>query len=104
MWKLRAFATRSWKQGCSAPHSDATRHNRRVMENFRSVLLGIGALLITAGSVLADETVKIGGSRAILITPAAPKASVILMPGGNGAIHAGDHGDIYALKGNQLVR
>jgi hypothetical protein len=74
------------------------------MEGFRSALLGIGALLITAGSVLADETLKIGGSRAILIMPAAPKASVILLPGGNGAIHAGDHGDIYALTGNQLVR
>ncbi len=74
------------------------------MEGFRSALLCIGALLVTASSVLADETVKIAGSRAILIMPAAPKASVILLPGGNGAIHAGDHGDIYALTGNQLVR
>lgn len=60
--------------------------------------------LVAATSALADETVTVGGSRAVLIKPASPKASVILMPGGNGAIHAGDHGDIYALKGNQLVR
>ena len=30
--------------------------------------------------------------------------SVILMPGGSGAIAAGDNGDIHALNFNQLVR
>jgi hypothetical protein len=29
---------------------------------------------------------------------------VILLPGGDGAIRAGDHGDIHGLLGNQLVR
>jgi len=73
--------------------------------NLRSIFLAFLALFAAATtSVLADETVTVGGSRAVLIKPAAPKASVILMPGGNGAIHAGDHGDILALKGNQLVR
>src|SRR3954468_17822840 len=52
----------------------------------------------------ADETVTIGGSRAVLIRPKAPRASVILMPGGDGAIRAGDQGDIHGLLGNQLVR
>lgn len=52
----------------------------------------------------ADETVSIGGSNAVLIKPKAPRASVILMPGGSGAIAAGDHGDIHGLQGNQLVR
>ena len=52
----------------------------------------------------ADETVNVGGSRAVLIKPAAPRASVILMPGGDGAIRAGDNGDIHGLMGNQLVR
>lgn len=60
--------------------------------------------LLAATPVLADETVTIAGSRAVLIKPAAPRASVILMPGGNGAIRAGDNGDIHALGGNQLVR
>ena len=62
------------------------------------------SLLCSTTPAFADETVTIGGSRAVLIKPAAPRASVILMPGGDGAIHAGDHGDIHGLQGNQLVR
>ena len=53
---------------------------------------------------LADETVTVGGSRAVLIKPSAPRGSVILLPGGDGAIRAGDSGDIHGLRGNQLVR
>lgn len=52
----------------------------------------------------ADETVSIAGSRAVLIKPAKPRASVILMPGGSGAINPGEHGEINGLRGNQLVR
>ena len=67
--------------------------------------LSAAAILVgLAGSAFADETVSIGGSRAVLIKPKAPRASVILMPGGSGAINAGDNGDIGALKFNQLVR
>ena len=67
---------------------------------------GLAVLLMAATSApaFADETVSIGGSRAVLIRPAAPRASVILLPGGSGAIEAGDHGDIHGLLGNQLVR
>src|SRR5882757_6656801 len=68
----------------------------------------LGAAGMLAGLVCAparaDETVSIGGSRAVLIKPKAPRASLILMPGGGGAISAGDHGDIHGLQGNQLVR
>jgi hypothetical protein len=39
-----------------------------------------------------------------LIKPKAPRASVILMPGGDGRIGVGDHGDVHALAFNQLVR
>src|ERR1035437_11196750 len=68
-------------------------------------LLGAAAVLagLVSGPAFADETVSIGGSRAVLIKPKAPRASVILMPGGNGAINAGDNGDIHGLKFNQLV-
>jgi hypothetical protein len=68
--------------------------------------LGVAAILfaLVGGSAFADETVSIGGSRAVLIKPKAPRASVILMPGGDGAIRAGDNGDINGLKFNQLVR
>ena len=70
------------------------------------VCLGVAAMLLSlvSGSALADETVTIGGSRAVLIKPASPRASVILMPGGSGAIAAGNHGDIHGLNFNQLVR
>jgi hypothetical protein len=69
-------------------------------------LLGAAAIFVVlvSGSAFADETVSIGGSRAVLIKPNAPRASVILLPGGNGGIAAGDHGEINALKFNQLVR
>src|SRR5216684_33380 len=69
-------------------------------------LLGAAAIFfgLVCGSAFADETVNIGGSRAVLIKPDAPRASVILLPGGDGAINAGDHGDIHSLNFNQLVR
>jgi hypothetical protein len=75
-----------------------------VPEYLRSAVLGFVALFAAATAALADETVTLGGSRAVLIKPAAPRASVILLPGGDGAIRAGDHGDIHGLKLNQLVR
>ena len=53
---------------------------------------------------LADESVSIGDSRAVLIKPSAPRGSVILLPGGDGAIRAGENGEIQGLRGNQLVR
>src|SRR3954449_276966 len=71
-----------------------------------SVLMG-GIPMLAAFActpTLADESVTIGGSRAVLIKPSAPRGSVILLPGGDGAIRAGDNGDIQGLRGNQLVR
>ena len=69
------------------------------------VLLAV-AIAVAIGPLPAhaDETVNIGGSRAVLLKPAAPRASVILMPGGDGQIAAGSGGAIGRLKGNQLVR
>jgi hypothetical protein len=71
-------------------------------------LARFGAAAILAGlacaPAAADETVSIGGSRAVLIKGKAPHASVILMPGGDGNIRAGEQGDIHGLTYNQLVR
>jgi len=64
----------------------------------------IALLLSSTPILLADETVSIGGSNAVLLRPTAPRASVILMPGGDGYIAAGPGGTIGKLKGNQLVR
>ncbi|CCD98136.1 alpha/beta hydrolase [Bradyrhizobium sp. STM 3809] len=68
--------------------------------------IGMGAVLwatLTAAAS-ADETVSVGGSRVALIRPASVRASVILLPGGDGAINVGERGDIHGLLGNQLVR
>lgn len=62
------------------------------------------AVVLAAQGAWADETVDIGGSKAVLLKPAAPKASVILMPGGDGDLQAGPGGSIGNFKNNQLVR
>ena len=62
------------------------------------------AIVLCFSSARADETVSVGGSQAVLLRPATPKASVILMPGGDGEIAAGPGGQISRLKNNQLVR
>ena len=68
--------------------------------------VGIAAVLTLYGPgyARADETVSIGGSQAVLLRPAAPKASVILMPGGDGEIAVGPGGRIGRLGNNQVVR
>jgi hypothetical protein len=72
----------------------------------RAISCGLAAVLLALvqSTARADETVSVGGSRAVLIKPRAPRAGVILMPGGDGSIRAGDQGDIHGLMGNQLVR
>jgi hypothetical protein len=69
-----------------------------------AALAGLVAMLAASQSARADETVDVGGSRSVLIKPASPRGSVILMPGSGGAINAGPGGSIGALGGNQLVR
>jgi hypothetical protein len=75
----------------------------------RRALACLGSILaaffwFAGAQASADETVSIGGSQAVLLRPAAPAASVILMPGGDGHIAAGPGGQIGHLKNNQLVR
>jgi hypothetical protein len=74
----------------------------------RKFLKTLGTLSIlcvaTIAPARADATVDVGGSQAVLLRPKAPHASVILMPGGSGAINAGANGEIRGLTGNQLVR
>jgi hypothetical protein len=70
----------------------------------RCLALILVSTLLGSVAARADETVSVGGSRAVLIKPALVRGSVILLPGGDGAIRAGDHGDMHGLLGNQLVR
>src|SRR5262245_53633001 len=64
----------------------------------------IAFLSSNSSGVRADEIVSIGGSNAVLLRPSAPRASVILMAGGDGYIAVGPGGTIGKLNGNQLVR
>jgi hypothetical protein len=72
----------------------------------RLILRGMAGVLIAMGPLAsrAAETVRIGTSKAVLLQPAAPVASVILMAGGDGRIAAGPGGSIGRLGNNQLVR
>jgi hypothetical protein len=72
-------------------------------------VLQLGAFAIAIGfftlPTRADETVTVGGARAVLIKPSgALKGSIILMAGGDGRLNIGPGGNIGSLKGNQLVR
>ena len=69
-----------------------------------SIAGAIALLLASIATAGAQETVSIGGSRVVLLRPAAPRASVILMPGSDGYIRAGENGTIGRLRNNQLVR
>src|SRR5688572_22210941 len=61
---------------------------------------------ISSGSAArADEVVMIGGQAAVLLRPPAARASVILMPGGDGNIDPGPDGSIGGRRGmNTVVR
>jgi hypothetical protein len=62
------------------------------------------ALIAFAAGASAQETVEIGGVKAVLIKPhAAPVGSLVLLAGGDGQIGVGPNGTI-ARQGNQLVR
>jgi hypothetical protein len=78
------------------------RIGRRISLTFFvvAVVFALSGVLMTR----AAETVSISGSKAVLLKPAAPVASVILMPGGDGRIAARPGGKIGRLAGNSLVR
>jgi hypothetical protein len=68
------------------------------------ILFAVTQLSLMGTAALAQETVSIGDAKAVLLRPTVPEASVILMPGGEGHIGAGDNGTITKGLKNQLVR
>jgi hypothetical protein len=72
----------------------------------RLALCALASVTVSMGPLAsrAAETVSIGTSKAVLLRPAAPVASAILMAGGDGRIAAGPGGTIGRLGKNQLVR
>lgn len=75
-----------------------------LLHRFHLVVIAL-ILFCAPASAQSQETVSVGGSNVVVLKPAGtPRASVILMPGGNGSISAGPGGTIGSLRGNQLVR
>jgi hypothetical protein len=76
------------------------------MRKFLLLAAAMAAAFASASAAAAPpaQTIDIDGSRAVLIRPAHPHASVVLMPGSDGRIAAGPDGSIHRLKNNQLVR
>jgi hypothetical protein len=68
------------------------------------IVLLAGFLPAIVSASQAQETVDVAGSKAVLLKPVKPRASVILLPGGDGNIGVGANGTITRLLGNQLVR
>lgn len=65
----------------------------------------VAVLLALAAPVFAaEQVVTIGGGRALLHKPAGARAGIILVAGGDGNLGIGADGQIYRLRGNQLVR
>lgn len=70
--------------------------------NFKA--LALGAMLVVPAPAMADQAVSVGGAMALLNKPAAPRASVILIPGGDGYLGVNADGSFTGLRGNSLVR
>lgn len=68
------------------------------------ILAAAAALFFAAPPAHADEAVTVGGVSAVLIRPAKPRGSVILMAGGNGYLGIAGDGTITQSRGNSLVR
>ena len=73
------------------------------MIRFLAALMS-GALLLVASPAFADQAVQVGGAWALLNKPASARASIILIPGGDGVLGVQPDGSFSSLKGNQLVR
>jgi hypothetical protein len=73
------------------------------MQAMLRALLSATMLLAPVGA-MADQAVQVGGALALLNKPAAPRASLILIPGGHGVLGVRPDGSFSGLAGNQLVR
>lgn len=68
---------------------------------------GLFALACAMGIIpaAADEAVKVGAALALLNKPSgAPRAALVLIPGGDGYLGVRPDGTFVSLSGNQLVR
>lgn len=70
----------------------------------KRLLFALLAACFASSPAFADKAVSIGSALALLNTPATPRASVILIPGGDGVLGVQPNGTFSSLGGNQLVR
>lgn len=70
----------------------------------KHVVVALIALIACATAPLADEAVQLSGGYGLVNAPRAPRASIVLIPGGNGHLGIRADGSFSALRGNQLVR
>ena len=70
----------------------------------RPVIVVLIAMILSATAALADEAVQLSGGYGLLNAPRAPRATIVLIPGGNGHLGIRADGSFSALRGNQLVR
>jgi hypothetical protein len=71
------------------------------------VRLRAAAILSCVGvpaAAMADTAVNVAGGLALLNKPNAPRAAVILVPGGHGMLNIAPDGSFASLHNNQLVR
>jgi hypothetical protein len=78
------------------------------MREFRlGIVLALMLVVANAGASCAqvqEQGVQAGGVNAVLIKPKSPRASIILLTGGDGYLGIDSNGDITRGEGNQLVR
>jgi hypothetical protein len=77
------------------------REEEIMMRAFWTLLVGT---VIASTPAMADQAVSVGGAMALLNKPASPRASIILIPGGDGRLGVRPDGSFSGLAGNQLVR
>jgi putative intracellular protease/amidase len=70
----------------------------------KHVIVVLIAMIACATAALADEAVQLSGGYGLLNAPRAPRAAIVLIPGGNGHLGIRGDGSFSALRGNQLVR
>lgn len=70
----------------------------------KHVIVVLLAMFASAAAALADEAVQLSGGYGLLNAPRAPRAAIVLIPGGNGHLGIRADGSFSALRGNQLVR
>jgi len=75
----------------------------------RIVIVALLALIAAALGPLAaparaDDAVALSGGYGLLNAPRAPRAAIVLIPGGNGYLGIRPDGSFSSLQGNQLVR